>query len=521
MRKFITVLWVLLVLPLSTSAADLCSQLNQLLDAEKIEEQERTLETILKEQPSPDSLVALLRRIEFDEPKKRGIVKSENLCLDGVRRPFCWYIPKSYDPSKKTPLLVYLHGGVNRPEIIEDLEEYVEQSSFIKLADERGYIMLFPFGQEGATWWDSVGVSNVLSQIRMTKRTFNTDDNRVYMTGFSDGASGSFFFAMCHPTDFATFLPLNGHPGVGSIDGGMQTYFVNLFNRPLWVVNTDLDQLYPDTKIRPMMELAQRAGADILYRIYTGIGHSFEYAEKEIPLMAKFMETHPRAVNQPLVKWETAYPSLGRCGCFSIDAIEADGHAEWYEDHNMELVDDRVMFGFIPDDEYEGPGVRIVKVVGDSSLCAILGIKKGDVIVKLEESRVDSIQDVLTYKEKKKRGDATELTVLRDGEELEFEGRFPEPKTYDLFRRELPSARAEASFCGNTFSVKGSQLDGFTIYVHPDMVQSDQNLVIDVNGKTVFDGKVEADSRFILRNFLDNRDRELIYINRVTIRLAD
>lgn len=521
MRKCVVVLWVLLILPLLTEGADLGGQLNQLLEAQEPAEQEKILESILKGRPSADTLMSLIKSIEFDKPEKRGVVRSENLCLDGVRRPFCWYVPQSYDPAKRASLLVCLHGGVSRPEIIEEPEKYVQESSYVQLAEESGYILLVPFGQDGATWWDSVGVANVLSQIRTTKRKFNIDDNRVYMTGFSDGASGSFFFAMCHPTDFAGFLPLNGHPGVGSIDGEIQTYFVNLSNRALSVVNTDLDALYPDKAIRPIMELARRAGANILYRIHTGIGHSFDYAPQEMPLMAKFMEAHARAVSSPSVKWETAYQTLGRCDWLSVDRVKADGHADWYEDHNMELVDDRVMFGFIAEDKYEGPGVKIAEVVGDSSLCALLAMKPGDVVLELEDSKVNSRDDVTAYKETKSRGDSTKIKILRDGEQLELVGRFPEPDTFDLFRRELPSARAEASFCGNRFSVKGSQLGAFTIYIHPDMVQLDQNVVIEANGETVFDGKVEADPEFILRNFLRNRDRELTYVNKVSMDLTE
>lgn len=521
MRRFFVVLSFLLLLVPFAEAADLGTQLNQLLSAEEREGQEKRLKSILDGKPPVDTLIALLKSIEFEKPRKKGILRSENLCVDGVRRPFCWYVPESYDPSKKTPLLIYLHGGVGSPDLTEDPEGDVRKSPFLKLANEKGYLLLFPFGQEGATWWDSVGVSNVLSQLRSTKRKFNLDDNRVYMTGFSDGASGSFFFAMCHPTDFAAFLPLNGHPGVGSIDGGIQTYFVNLANRPLWVVNTDLDQLYPDKAIRPMMELAQRAGANILYRVYTGIGHSFDYAEKEMPVMARLMDTRPRVVNAPFIRWETAYPSLGRCGWLSIDRVKSDGHADWYEDHNMELVDDRVMFGFIADDKHEGRGVRIARVVGDSSLCALLDMNEGDVIIGLEDMKVDSLEDVNAYKEGKSRGDSTKITILREGKRMTLKGRFPEASTYDLFRRELPSARAEASFCGNRFTVKGSQLGAISVYIHPDMVQLDQNVVIDANRETVFDGEVRADPEFVLRNFLENRDRELIYVNKVSIELGE
>lgn len=515
MKKFIKVIAMLFAL--SVRAEDLAQKLDRLLAADNGKDEKKIITEILKQKPSADTLIALLKGIKFPAPDSTGIIRGENLCADGVKRPFYWLVPKNYDPAKKTPLLVWLHGGVMRPEIIDTPEDLVD-SSFEHVSNETGSIMLFPAGEAKAAWWDSVGVANVLAQIRATKRTFNIDDNRVSMSGFSDGSSGSFFFAMCHPTDFAAFMPLNGHPGVGSIDGGIQMYFVNLFNRPLSVVNTDLDQLYPDKEMKPMMALAQRAGANLLYRMYTGIGHEFDYAPTEIPLMVTFMETHPRIVNPPVIKWETAYPELGRCMWLAIESIRAGLPAPWYEDHNLELVDDKVMFGFVADTKYPGPGVKIGKIVGDSTLCARVGIIEGDILIRLGKTTVDSMPDVAAYKANKKCGDTAEMTVLRNGEELQFRGTFPGPTRYSLFKRENPSARVEASFLGNRFDVKGSQLGGFTVYIHPAMVQLDQNLVITVDGKEVFNNKINADPRFILENFLKHRDRELLYVNKVTIK---
>jgi hypothetical protein len=415
-------------------------------------------------------------------------------------------------------LLIYLHGGVSRETLIENPEEYVKESPFIPLADRETFILLFPLGQGGATWWDSVGVQNVLSQIRISKQRFNIDDNRVFMTGFSDGASGSFFFAMCYPTDFSAFLPLNGHPGVGSIDGRIHTFFVNLFNRPLSVINTDQDPLYPAEKMLPMMELALRAGADLLFRMYRGIPHTFEYAEAELPRMKKFMETHPRIPHPPLIKWETVEARHGRCNWLVIQDVRPGKVPEWYEDHNMELLDDRVSFGFYPDDTYEGEGVRMGKIV-DSTFVALVGAKEGDIIVAVENESVTGMQVLNDYKAKKKRGDAAEITVLRNGGKIVLKGHFPPPTTYSLFRREKPSARAEALFSGNEFHVRASQLGSISINIHPDMVQMDQPVLVFVNDTLRYEGMIEPDAEFLLRNFLENRDRELLYVKRILIDL--
>jgi poly(3-hydroxybutyrate) depolymerase len=516
MKQCLFVSVLLLVFTIQLSASDLSDLVDELVATDIEEHQKELIEEIIAHEPSPKAIISLLKTIRFPKPQKIGIVTEEIHCIDGHIRPFCWYIPESYDPSKRSPLLVYLHGAVGREKILEDPETYVRESPFLALADTEGYILLFPLGQAGATWWDSVGVENVLAQIRTTRKRFNIDDNRVFMTGFSDGASGSFFFGMCHPTDFAAFLPLNGHPGVGSIDGGIQTYFVNLFNRPLSVINTDEDALYPSEKMAPMMRLALDAGADLLFRIYRGIPHTFEYAETEIPRMLAFIKTHPRIPHPPLIKWETVEKRHGRCDWLALETVRPGEVPEWYEDHNMELIDDRVSFGFYPDDEYEGEGIRMGKIV-DSTFVSLAGAREGDIIISVEGDSVTGMQVLNNYKAKKNRGDPAEVTVLRDDEKLVLKGHFPPATTYNLFLRDKPSARAEALFSANIFHIRASQLGSLSINIHPDMVQMDQPVLVFVNDTLRYEGKVEQDVEFLLKNFLEHRDRELLYVNRISI----
>ena len=47
----------------------------------------------------------------------------------------------------------------------------------------------------------------------------------------------------------------------------------------------------------------------------------------------------------------------------------------------------------------------------------------------------------------------------------------------------------------------------------------DQSLVIEVDGEVVFDDIVRPDLEFMLENYLDNRDRKLLYVAEVVIEL--
>jgi hypothetical protein len=51
------------------------------------------------------------------------------------------------------------------------------------------------------------------------------------------------------------------------------------------------------------------------------------------------------------------------------------------------------------------------------------------------------------------------------------------------------------------------------------MFNFDRNLTITVNGDVVHDAPISPDPEFMLRNFLKNRDRRLIYVAEVVVEL--
>ena len=89
---------------------------------------------------------------------------------------------------------------------------------------------------------------------------YNVDENRVVVSGVSDGGTGAYYVAMRETTPFASFLPLNGYWMVlasGDIDDGM-LFANNLRNKPLFAVNGGRDPLYP-TRDRRSVHRASEA----------------------------------------------------------------------------------------------------------------------------------------------------------------------------------------------------------------------------------------------------------------------
>lgn len=502
----------------TTAKADWRSDLDRLLRVEPGAGRDSVIQAIAKARPDWREVVAAIKATPFPDTARGDIYLRNITCIDGVVRPWVIYVPPSYNPKTPTPLLIMLHGSVSRPEIMEDPVDWARQEPYVPLAAQRGWIVVFPMGQAGATWWDGVGMANILNQVRATRQQYNIDDDRVYLGGFSDGGSGAFLFGMAAPSDFGALVALNGHMGVASEDGNLPTYAPNLYNTPVYAVTTDKDQLYPSSAMEKLIDMARNAGGNIHYRQLEG-DHSFSYAEQELPLIADFLERHPRDPFPSRLVWETAIPGLGVCRWFAIDSVTTEEPADWHTDYNTSLIDSSIIIGFQPDEEFSGPGIRVAGLADGDYLAGRIGLRAGDIIIGGNDVPIKSADDLSKFKTTLRRGAPVSLQIRRDTTELVLSGRMPAAENYLAFNRTQPSARANVSFSANRVFIESSRVGAFRIFVAPEMVNLNQKLSIYVNEQLVFDSKVTPDLNYILRNYLANRDRKAIYVNEVRVDL--
>lgn len=477
------------------------------------------IDEIVSAGPECGEVASFLASMEFPAAETKGEpALRASVCIDSVERPWVLFVPEDYDPGEPSPLLVVLHGGVSTTELIEDPLEYARQNEFLGLAAERAWLAVFPLGQAGATWWDEVGMANIRSIVRTVKSDYNVDDDRVWMAGFSDGASAGFAYAMVAPNDYGAFVALNGHIGVGSLDGGLPTYAPNIMNTPVYATTTFDDGLYPSGRMRPTIAMAREAGADIFYRELPG-RHDFTDVAGDLPGIGRFLERHARDLFAPTVVWEAETPEFGACKWLAIDGVTSDEAQPWHTDHNASLVDDRVSVGFYPVWDFEGQGVLVDGLSDGETAARSAGLMAGDVILAADAVAVDDLDALDAWKAGVSRGDAFEMTVLRDGRRVRLGGRIPEASNYFVFKRDAPSAKVIATFMANTITVKASRLGALRLLVHPDMIAVGEDLIVEVNGEVVYDAQVRPDLEYMLRNFLENKDRRSLYVAEVPLDL--
>jgi predicted esterase len=210
-------------------------------------------------------------------------------------------IPEEYTPAKTWPLRVQLHGGVGRP----PQPGRMPQSTRIPGEPQ---IYIEPQASDENAWWHISQVDNIVSLLDSVKRKYNVDETQTYITGISDGGTGTYFFALREPNPWAACLTLNGQPLVlanrdARIDGNL--YLGNLVNCPLYIENGDQDPLYPAESVTPIVDAMKRAGVRPVYHIMRNDKHDVHWWPEERAFYEMFVHSHPRAAQPERLSWET------------------------------------------------------------------------------------------------------------------------------------------------------------------------------------------------------------------------
>ena len=144
-----------------------------------------------------------------------GILITDSIMHD-VYRTFMVYVPVSYTPGIKVPLLLNLHAtGIHAA-------EQNSLADFRPIADTANFIIVLPDGkpvpQMGGFWgWDifptTSGFDDVgfLSDLIDTiSKRYNIDTDRIYSTGHSAGAIMSYKLACVLSPKICAIAPVNG-----------------------------------------------------------------------------------------------------------------------------------------------------------------------------------------------------------------------------------------------------------------------------------------------------------------------
>jgi hypothetical protein len=253
--------------------------------------------------------------MEFEELKLEAAGKTARVRPYGFYRfsyrddvdgspQFCRaYLPGGYDPAKKWPLVIRIHGyNPANPDYVRwwsvDTRHNIAD---VEYAGRQGVIYMEPHGR-GNTTYLGLGDQDIQRVIQLAKQQFSVDEDRVYLVGESMGGWGTWNVGTRHPDLFAAIAPVYGGSDYHSElteeqlaklnptdrfleeKGSSWSMADGLLNMPILVHHGDVDQSVNVDFSRYGVRMLQRWGYNVRYVEMPGYGH------EELNVMANIID---------------------------------------------------------------------------------------------------------------------------------------------------------------------------------------------------------------------------------------
>ena len=196
--------------------------------------------------------------------------------------------------SGALPVILFLHGaGESGTDGV--LPTTVGIGPAIDAQPERfPAIVVFPQASRGYGW-RGFNLRAAIAALDDVERAFETDADRVYVTGISMGGYGTWRLAYEQPERFAAAVPI-----CGGFDGPPEDRPIaaqRLARLPQWAFHGDADDIIRVDESRAMVQALREAGANVRYTEYAGARHnSWDRAYAEPELMPWMLGQTRRAI---------------------------------------------------------------------------------------------------------------------------------------------------------------------------------------------------------------------------------
>jgi predicted peptidase len=208
----------------------------------------------------------------------------------GLKMGYRLIKPLNYDPKKKYPLLVWMHGSAesgadNLRQLFGGAWDYMRDDIRAKYP----CFIMAPQCPLGSGWCDMTSnpasrpaltassnyrlaekpspVTRMLldTVVSLEKEFPAIDAKRVYVSGASMGGFGTYELILRRPDLFAAAMPLCG--------GGDETKAAAIAKMPIWIFHGELDDRVNVKASRNMVEALKKAGGNPKYSEIVGAGH--------------------------------------------------------------------------------------------------------------------------------------------------------------------------------------------------------------------------------------------------------
>ncbi len=261
---------------------------------------------------------------------------------DSTSTSYHVHLPDNYDPMQKYSMLFFLHGAVGYGTLDKYQIPEVNLSGwnryYKKYGDVNNVVLIFTSANKQYNWMTSDdGFFMIPEIVKSVKKAINIDDNKIFITGHSNGATGSFSYLMKAPTDFAGCYGFNTYPKV--FTGG--TFVENMTNRSFINFSTNQDYYYPPNANDQMDSVMLSLNMDYKDYRYEGFPHWFPKFDESEPAYQLLFEDLNKRTRNPFptsISWEfddNNYANIDWLSAMKLDTLQVQ--ESWQKEINFTI----------------------------------------------------------------------------------------------------------------------------------------------------------------------------------------
>lgn len=224
-----------------------------------------------------------LQRRHMNRPERRRGLHKRSVDLGEVVADYVVVAPRAYDPRKRWPVHISLHGGGKS-------SRYNERTCWDHdwgRRPQRDLLLVCPTTPTGK-WWLPLGDATVMAVYRAVLKEWSVDLDRVSIGGMSNGGTGSWHMAMKYPWLWSGVVPRCA--GEIRDDGFVE----NIARLPTYMIHGTRDSLIPVASSRAMLERLSRVGNQARLKEITSGGHRF--FSRENPRVLAWLQARQRSL---------------------------------------------------------------------------------------------------------------------------------------------------------------------------------------------------------------------------------
>lgn len=211
---------------------------------------------------------------------------------NGGSIPYQFLIPEVFREGQEYPLVVFLHGAgelgsdnsrqlAGFPMMLLDGHHKSDYAAFVVAPQCPANDAWSSFPDYPNSTRSPENPTNAtrlaIELIEELLHTYNIDESRIYVIGFSLGGEGTFDIVSRRPDLFAAAVPICG---IADVERAALMKDV-----PFWIFHGEKDDINPAQYSRMIVEALQQEGASPKYTEYKGAGHevwTWAYSEPEL-----------------------------------------------------------------------------------------------------------------------------------------------------------------------------------------------------------------------------------------------